>query len=332
MPFFWKTLAPAGMVLGNPAKGSRVTVRNDKWFSYPGYSEILTGQAQPDVKSNDFVRYPHKTVLEHVQAELGLGFSEVAQIGSWDGFKYAASRSDGGFLMNGARDALPAELSTPMIDLLVDLRRQVMQLWEESSNDVLTYRIALESAGSVHALGLYGFGAAAHILCQVAVHDGLDVYAFTRAGDDAGQRFARQLGATWAGSSDETPPVALDAAILFAPVGALVPASLAAVAPGGVVVTAGIHMSDIPSFPYRLLWQERIVRSVANLTREDGRDFMVFRGRARIDAGDEARKRVYESAHPFEQSQDKDRKGNAMIIELDSVEGFFGGALLKMKR
>ena len=144
MPFFWKTLAPAGMVLGNPAKGSRVTVRNDQWFSYPGYSEILTGQAQPDVKSNDFVRYPHKTVLEHVQAELGLGFSEVAQIGSWDGFKYAASRSDGGFLMNGARDALPAELSTPMIDLLVDLRRQVMQLWEESSNDVLTYRIALE--------------------------------------------------------------------------------------------------------------------------------------------------------------------------------------------
>jgi hypothetical protein len=144
MPFLWKTLAPAGMVLGNSAKGSKVTVRNDQWFSYPGYSEILTGQAQPDVKSNDFVRYPHKTVLEHVQAELGLGFPEVVQIGSWDGFKFAASQKDGGFLMNGARESLPPELSTPTIDLLVDLRRQVMQLWEESSNDVLTYRIGLE--------------------------------------------------------------------------------------------------------------------------------------------------------------------------------------------
>jgi hypothetical protein len=144
MPFLWKTLAPAGMVLGNQAKGSKVTVRNDQWFSYPGYSEILTGQAQPDVKSNDFVRYPHKTVLEYVQATLGLPKAAIAQIGSWDGFKYAASSREGAFLMNGRADALPPALSTPEIDLYVDLRRQIQQLWEESSNDVLTYRIARE--------------------------------------------------------------------------------------------------------------------------------------------------------------------------------------------
>ncbi|MGH8203625.1 MAG: alkaline phosphatase family protein, partial [Steroidobacteraceae bacterium] len=131
------------MVLGNQAKGSKVTVRNDQWFSYPGYSEILTGEAQPEIKSNDFVRYPHRTVLEYVREALGLDRAKVAQFGSWDGFKYAASSRDGAFLMNGARDPLPPELSTPEIDLLVDLRGDVMQLWEESSNDVLTFRIAL---------------------------------------------------------------------------------------------------------------------------------------------------------------------------------------------
>ncbi|HET8692746.1 MAG TPA: hypothetical protein VFM30_11485 [Steroidobacteraceae bacterium] len=143
MPFFWKTLVPAGVILGNPAVGSPVTVRNDQWFSYPGYSEILTGEPQPDVKSNDFVRYPHRTVLEYIREKLGLGFGDVAQIGSWDGFKYAASQKDGAFLMTGARDPLPPEYSTPEIDYLVDLRKQVMQLWEESSNDVLCYRIAM---------------------------------------------------------------------------------------------------------------------------------------------------------------------------------------------
>jgi hypothetical protein len=144
MPFIWKTLAPAGMVLGNQAKGSKVTVTNDQWFSYPGYSEILTGQAQPDVKSNDFVRYPHRTVLEYAQAALDLKPTEVAQIGSWDGFKYAASSRDGAFFMNGGHEALPAALSTPEIDLFVGLRKQVQQLWEESSNDVLSFRIGLE--------------------------------------------------------------------------------------------------------------------------------------------------------------------------------------------
>jgi hypothetical protein len=143
MPFFWKTLVPAGILLGNQAKGSKVTVRNNQWFSYPGYSEILTGEPQPDVKSNDFVRYPHRTVLEYVHDTLGLGYGDVVQIGSWDGFKYAASQKDGVFLMNGARDPFPPEYSTPEIDYLVDLRKQVMMLWEESSNDVLSYRIAM---------------------------------------------------------------------------------------------------------------------------------------------------------------------------------------------
>jgi len=137
-----------------------------------------------------------------------------------------------------------------------------------------SYRMALEGPGVVRSLGLYGFGAAAHIICQVAAHQGKQVYAFTRSGDDDAQRFAMELGAVWAGPSDALPPVELDAAILFAPVGSLVPASLRAVARGGVVVCAGIHMSDIPSFPYRILWDERIVRSVANLTRRDAIEFL----------------------------------------------------------
>jgi propanol-preferring alcohol dehydrogenase len=137
-------------------------------------------------------------------------------------------------------------------------------------------------AGEGSALGLYGFGAAAHILAQVAVAQGRKVYAFTRAGDTASQNFARSLGAAWAGGSDETPLEPLDAAIIFAPVGALVPAALAAVKKGGRVVCGGIHMSDIPSFPYRLLWEERQVVSVANLTRQDAHDFLAVAARANI--------------------------------------------------
>jgi hypothetical protein len=143
MPTFWNTLAPMGVVLGNPAKGSRVKVRNDQWFSYPGYSEIMTGRPQPDVRSNDLVRYPHETVLQHLRKKLGVGPTSVAQIGSWDGFSMAASSVDGAFFMNGAYDAVPPALSTPEIDQLVALRRQVMEMWEEGSNDVLTFRIAL---------------------------------------------------------------------------------------------------------------------------------------------------------------------------------------------
>jgi propanol-preferring alcohol dehydrogenase len=133
-------------------------------------------------------------------------------------------------------------------------------------------------------LGLYGFGAAAHQLAQVARHEGRRVFAFTRAGDHEGQRFARELGAVWAGSSTQPPPQPLDAAILFAPVGALIPAALAAVRPGGRVVCAGIHMSDVPAFPYRLLWGERSVASVANLTRQDGQEFMALAGRLGLTA------------------------------------------------
>ena len=138
---------------------------------------------------------------------------------------------------------------------------------------MIGYR-ALRLAGEGRRLGLYGFGAAGHLVAQLARHGGREVYAFTRPGDAAGQAFARELGARWAGGSDELPPQPLDAAILFAPVGELVPRALGAVAPGGVVVCAGIHMSDIPSFPYRLLWEERVVRSVANLTRQDGRELL----------------------------------------------------------
>jgi alcohol dehydrogenase, propanol-preferring len=131
-------------------------------------------------------------------------------------------------------------------------------------------------AGEGTALGLYGFGAAAHILAQVAAWQGRRVYAFTRPGDTASQNFARSRGAVWAGGSDEMPPEVLDAAIIFAPVGALVPPALAAVKKGGRVVCGGIHMSDIPSFPYRLLWQERQLVSVANLTRRDAHEFLAI--------------------------------------------------------
>ncbi len=133
---------------------------------------------------------------------------------------------------------------------------------------------ALVAAGESERLGIYGFGAAAHLVAQVARHQGRRVFAFTREGDAEGQAFARELGAEWAGASTAPPPEPLDAAIIFAPVGALVPAALRAVVKGGTVVCAGIHMSPIPSFPYEILWGERVVRSVANLTRRDGEEFL----------------------------------------------------------
>ncbi len=140
---------------------------------------------------------------------------------------------------------------------------------------LIGYR-ALRMCGEAQRIGLYGFGASAHILAQVCGSQGREVYAFTRDGDDAAQAFARELGAVWAGGSQEQPPQPLDAAIIFAPDGSLVPLALAAVAPAGVVVCGGIHMSDIPAFPYSALWQERIVRSVANLTRTDGHEFLAL--------------------------------------------------------
>jgi propanol-preferring alcohol dehydrogenase len=137
---------------------------------------------------------------------------------------------------------------------------------------LIGYR-SLRAAGDAERLGLYGFGAAAHIIAQVAVHQGRKVFAFTKPGDETGQDFARQMGAVWAGGSGTPPPEHLDAAIIFAPVGALVPEALRAVAKGGTVVCAGIHMSEIPAFPYDILWGERVLRSIANLTREDGEQF-----------------------------------------------------------
>jgi propanol-preferring alcohol dehydrogenase len=135
-------------------------------------------------------------------------------------------------------------------------------------------RLSQDPQRELKRLGLYGFGSAAHILIQVARHRGVEVYAFTRPGDETGQAFARKLGAVWAGSSDQPPPAELDAAIIFAPVGSLVPQALRAVRPGGRVVCGGIYMSDIPAFPYGALWEERIIRSVANLTRRDGEEFL----------------------------------------------------------
>ena len=138
---------------------------------------------------------------------------------------------------------------------------------------LIGYR-SLVMAGDARRLGIYGFGAAAHIVAQVARFQGRQIFAFTRPGDADGQRFARELGADWTGDSDKPPPDPLDAAIIFAPVGALVPAALRATAKGGTVVCAGIHMSDIPAFPYEILWGERTVKSVANLTRRDGEEFL----------------------------------------------------------
>ena len=138
---------------------------------------------------------------------------------------------------------------------------------------LIGYR-SYKMTGDAQKIGFYGFGAAAHILIQVACYQGKEVYAFTRAGDDRGQEFARSLGAVWTGSSQESPPEPLDAAIIFAPVGSLIPTALRAVAKGGTVVCAGIHMSQIPAFPYSILWQERVLRSVANLTRQDGVEFL----------------------------------------------------------
>jgi len=147
---------------------------------------------------------------------------------------------------------------------------------------LLGYR-SYRKIGDARRLGIYGFGAAAHLIAQVAVHEKRELYAFTRPGDEAGQKSATKLGAIWAGGSDEMPPEKLDAAIIYAPVGALVPAALRALVKGGIVVCGGIHMSDIPSFPYRLLWEERVVRSVANLTRRDAEEFLALAARVPLE-------------------------------------------------
>jgi propanol-preferring alcohol dehydrogenase len=174
---------------------------------------------------------------------------------------------DGGYAEFTVADA---QFCFPLSPNLVDL--EVAPLLCAGLIGYRSYRMT----GDAQRLGFYGFGAAAHILIQVARHQGKQVYAFTRPGDEEGQVFARQLGAVWAGGSDESPPEVLDAAIIFAPVGSLIPAALRAVDKGGRVICAGIHMSEIPSFPYRILWEERQLRSVANLTREDGESFLAL--------------------------------------------------------
>jgi len=158
----------------------------------------------------------------------------------------------------------------------LDLPQSAVQLAPLLCAGLIGWRSLRMAGNDAMHLGLYGFGAAAHLIAQVAQHEGRTVYAFTRPGDEAAQSFARQLGARWAGASDEKPPHLLDAAIIFAPVGALVPLALQAVRKGGRVVCGGIHMSDIPAFPYRVLWEERQLLSVANLTRADAAAFMQF--------------------------------------------------------
>jgi alcohol dehydrogenase, propanol-preferring len=160
---------------------------------------------------------------------------------------------------------------------------------------LIGYR-TLKLAGDAERVGFYGFGDAAHIISQVAVHQGRRVFAFTREGDDEGQAFARELGAEWAGGSLTPPPEELDAALIFAPVGELVPVALGAVAKGGAVVCGGIHMSDIPSFPYELLWGERVLRSVANLTRADGVEFLELAPRVPV--------RTQIETHPLEDANE----------------------------
>jgi propanol-preferring alcohol dehydrogenase len=178
---------------------------------------------------------------------------------------------------------------------------------------LIGYR-ALRMCGEARRLGLYGFGAAAHILAQVARWQGREVYAFTREGDEDTQSFARELGAHWAGSSEQAPPEELEAAIVFAPDGALVPFALRALAPGGTVVCGGIHMSDIPAFPYSDLWQERSVRSVANLTRRDAEEFLALAPRVPV--------RTTVTTYPLEQA-------NEALADL-RTGAFSGAAVLRV--
>jgi alcohol dehydrogenase, propanol-preferring len=184
-----------------------------------------------------------------------------------DRARFTGYTIDGGFAQQAVADA---RFCFPIPEGYPDLQAAPLLC-----AGLIGYR-ALRMAGDVERVGLYGFGAAAHIVCQVARRQGRRVFAFTQPGDAETQAFARTLGAEWAGASTEQPPEPLDAALIFAPVGSLVPAALDAVGKGGTVVCAGIHMSEIPAFPYELLWEERVLRSVANLTRADGEEFMAL--------------------------------------------------------
>ncbi len=182
-----------------------------------------------------------------------------------DGARFTGYQLDGGYAEYAAADE---RFCFPIPSGYPDLQAAPLLC-----AGLIGYR-SLRFAGDAERLGLFGFGASAHIVAQVAAHQGRRVFAFTRPGDGEGQRFARELGARWAGGYEDPPPEELDAAVIFAPVGALVPAALRVLAKGGAVVCAGIHMSDVPAFPYDLLWGERSLRSVANLTRKDGEEFL----------------------------------------------------------
>ena len=177
---------------------------------------------------------------------------------------------------------------------------------------LLGYR-SLRKAGDARRLGIYGFGNAAHLIGQIALYQGRELFVFTRPGDKAGQESARRLGAVWAGGSDEMPPEKLDAAIIFAPVGALVPAALRALAKGGIVVCGGIHMSDIPSFPYADLWGERVICSVANLTRHDGEEFLEIAPRVPVKTQTETFP-LAEANTALEKFRSGQLKGTAVLV------------------
>ena len=190
-----------------------------------------------------------------------------------DRARFTGYQIDGGYAEYSVADA---RFAFPIPEAYTDLQAAPLLC-----AGLIGYR-SLLAAGDAQRLGLYGFGAAAHIVTQVARYQGRRVFAFTRAGDTDAQQFSRRLGAEWAGASDAQPPEPLDAAIIFAPVGALVPVALRPVAKGGTVVCAGIHMSDVPSFPYEIIWGERVVRSVANLTRKDGEEFLALAPRVPV--------------------------------------------------
>lgn len=201
--------------------------------------------------------------------------------------EFTGLHRDGGFATHAVADAA---FCLPLGEEL-----EAVQAAPLLCGGLIGYR-ALRRAGDAERVGLYGFGSAAHQICQVAVFQGRSVFAFTSPRDTATQAFARELGAVWAGDSTQPPPEPLDAAIIFAPVGSLVIEALRAVAPGGAVICAGIHMSDIPSFPYELLWRERSITSIANLTREDGHEFLAIAARVPV------RTRV--TTYPLERAND----------------------------
>ena len=218
-----------------------------------------------------------------VQARSASGWKPARFAGRTSTWSTAGYARDGGFATHAVADA----------DFAFDLdeNADAMSLAPLLCAGLIGWR-SLKKAGEGRRIGLYGFGAAAHIIAQVCVWQGREVYAFTRPDDGKAQRFASELGTVWAGGSDEMPPVALDAAVIFAPVGALVPAALKAVAKGGRVVCGGIHMSDIPAIPYRLLWEERELVSAANLTRKDAEEF--------FPAAREAGVRTYTRRYPLD--------------------------------